>query len=247
MPCCKNKRRRDAAVGGRRVALKGLAAAALGWCLAATVYAGDTLSTDIPAAPSAAGAVSAASAPSLVRRADGLYLSASVPLDISSAMEDVLRKGVPLYFQWQADVYQRRWYWIDREVASTARTVRLAYQPLTRHWRLSYGAGGPSSTGLQYALSQNYENLADALLAAGKVRNWKIADAAHWTADSGQRVELRFALDLTQLPRPFQLSLFNQGGWNLTYQKTLAIPERVTAESDTDAGTASDDKAEPAY
>lgn len=220
--------------GGRRgillaLLLAGLVTGGWGTALAAEAVGGEALPP-----------------PSLVRRTDGLYLNARVPMDISSAMEDVLRKGVPLYFLWQIDIYQHRWYWTDKVVASAARTVRLAYQPLTRHWRLSYGSGGPSSTGLQYALSQGYENLSDALAAAGKVSNWRIADAG-LAYDNGQRAELRFSLDLTQLPRPFQLSLFNQGGWNVSYQKTLTIPERIRIDSETDAPAVSDEKSEESH
>lgn len=230
MPCCKNDQRPEALAGGRRVALKGLAVAGLGLTLLPWAEATESAPAE------------AAVAPSLVRRADGLYLSARVPMDISSAMEDVLRKGVPLYFLWQIDIYQHRWYWADKVVASATRTVRLAYQPLTRHWRLSYGSGGPSSTGLQYALSQSYESLTDALAAAGKVNSWKVADAARWAPDNGQRAELRFSLDLTQLPRPFQLSLFNQGGWNVTYQKTLAVPDKLSVEAEVDSNAAPEEK-----
>lgn len=172
----------------------------------------------------------------LLRRSDGLYLSARLPLDISASMEDVLRKGVPLHFLWQAEVVKSRWYWTDKTVATAARTVRLAFQPLTRRWRLSYATGTPSATGLQYAVHQNFDSLADAISSAGHVSRWKLADASRWSPGGDQRVEFSFALDLTQLPRPFQLDLLNQSGWNITLQKTLTVPERIASESD--AGTA---------
>ncbi len=161
----------------------------------------------------------------LLRRSEGLFLSARLPLEINPTVEEVLRKGVPLHFLWKAELIQSRWYWIDKTVASVARTVRLAYQPLTRRWRLSYANGLPGSSGLQYGLHQNFESLADALLGVGHVSNWKLVDAARWRSAGEQRVEFSFALDLTQLPRPFQLGLFSQSGWNLSLQKTLEVPE----------------------
>ncbi len=176
----------------------------------------------------------------LQRRSEGLFLSARLPLELSPAVEEVLRKGVPLHFLWKADLIQSRWYWLDKTVASVARTVRLAYQPLTRRWRLSYANGTPGASGLQYGLHQNFDSLDDALLGAGHVSNWKLVDAARWRSAGEQRVEFSFALDLTQLPRPFQLGLFNQSGWNLSLQKTLEVPEAVGNEAEPTADSSAE-------
>lgn len=168
----------------------------------------------------------------LTRRPDGLFLSARLPLEFSPAMEDVLRKGVPLHFLWQADVILSRWYWMDKTVASASRSVRLAYQPLTRRWRLSYASGSSGAAGLQYALHQNFDSLTEAIAGVGHVSNWKLADASRWNPGGEQRVEFGFSLDINQLPRPFQLGLFQQSGWNMSLQKTLAIPDRITPDAD---------------
>ncbi len=168
----------------------------------------------------------------LLRRSEGLFLSARLPLEINPTVEEVLRKGVPLHFLWKADLIQSRWYWLDKTVASVARTVRLAYQPLTRRWRLSYATGTPGASGLQYGLHQNFDSLADALLSAGHVSNWKLIDAGRWNGAGDQRVEFSFALDLSQLPRPFQLGLFNQSSWNITLQKTLDVPDQISNEAE---------------
>lgn len=214
MPCCSSARPVEERVGRRRTLLA-LTAALL-----------------LAAAPARAALESGAEPPqlSLIRRSEGLFLSARLPVEISPAMEEVLSKGVPLHFLWQAELIQSRWYWLDKTVAQAARMVRLAYQPLTRRWRLSYATGMPSATGLQYALHQNFDSLSDALASAGHVSNWKLVDAARWNPGGGQRVEFSFALDLTQLPRPFQLGLFNQSGWNITLQRTLAVPERLVSD-----------------
>ncbi len=216
MPCCSSDRQPEQAPG-RRTALRVLAGSLL------------ALNADVVLAvldPAAADGPQLA----LTRRSDGLFLSARLPVEISSAMEEVLRKGVPLHFLWQAEVILSRWYWLDKTVARAARTVRLAYQPLTRRWRLSYATGTPSATGLQYALHQNFDSLSDALASAGHVSSWKLADAARWNPGGEQRVEFSFALDLSQLPRPFQLGLFQQSGWNISVQKTLSVPGQVSPD-----------------
>ena len=217
MPCCSSRRRLDGLSRRAWLALAGALLFAGG--------AGSALAAPEPSAPEAPQLA-------LSRRSDGLFLSARLPVEISTAIEDVLRKGVPLHFLWKAEVIQSRWYWLDKTVASAVRTVRLAYQPLTRRWRLSYATGMPSATGLQYALHQNFDNLTDALSSAGHVSNWKLADAARLGAGGEQRVEFSFALDLSQLPRPFQLDLFNQSSWNITLQKTLAVPDRIGQEAE---------------
>ncbi|MDP2418719.1 MAG: DUF4390 domain-containing protein, partial [Hydrogenophaga sp.] len=90
------------------------------------------------------------------RTPEAVYLSARLKLVPAAAVEDALLKGVPLYFAWQADVYRQRWYWSNKRVATAVRTLRIAYQPLTRRWRvsLSTDTGGATGAGLQYALHQ---------------------------------------------------------------------------------------------
>lgn len=168
----------------------------------------------------------------LQRSTDGLYLSARLKLTPGSGVEDALLKGVPLYFVWNADVYRHRWYWSDQRVASATRTLRLAYQPLTRRWRLSLSneAGGNTGAGLQYALHQNFDSLASAMAGVGRVARWKVADPARLDEDDTHRVEWSFKLDLNLLPRPFQIGMANQPEWNLAVQRVLRVPEQVEAE-----------------
>src|SRR5450830_440821 len=48
---------------------------------------------------------------------DGVYLSAAVQFELPSLVEDVLDKGIAIYFVAEAELYQERWYWADRKVA----------------------------------------------------------------------------------------------------------------------------------
>lgn len=170
---------------------------------------------------------------SVQRTHEAVYLSARLKLEPSAAVEDALMKGVPLYFAWQADVVRQRWYWTDQRVSTAMRTLRLAYQPLTRRWRLSLSndASGVTGAGLQYALHQNFDSLAEALAGIGRVSRWKVADAARLQADDKHRVEWRFRLDLSLLPRPFQIGMSNQPEWDIAVQKVLAIPAQAEPEA----------------
>jgi hypothetical protein len=174
----------------------------------------------------------------LHRTTEALYLSARLMLQPGPGVEDALLKGVPLYFVWNADVYRHRWYWSDKRVASATRTLRLVYQPLTRRWRLSLAnESSGNSAGLQYALHQNFDSLAQAMSAVGRVARWKIADATRLDEDDTHRVEWGFRLDLTLLPRPFQIGMANQPEWLMVMQRGLRVPEQVEAERRPEPGS----------
>lgn len=172
----------------------------------------------------------------LQRTPEGLFMSARFEVSPHGAVQDALLKGVPLYFVWQADVMRKRWYWTDKRVAGATRTLRLAYQPLTRRWRVSIstetagGAGG--GAGLPYALHQNHDTLDEALAAVGRVSRWQLADASQLGSegDATHRVEFGFRLDLSLLPRPFQIGLGNQPEWSMALERELAVPAAATPE-----------------
>ncbi|MBG6077110.1 DUF4390 domain-containing protein [Polaromonas sp. CG_9.11] len=153
------------------------------------------------------------------RTDDGVYLSAVVRFEVPSVVEDALLKGIAVYFVVEADVYRDRWYWTDLRVASAARTLRLAYQPLTGRWRVNIVSGLiTSSSGLRATLSQNYETLPEALSAIQRVSHWKIADAAEVDPGEQYMLNLNFWLDLSQLPRPFQIGVAGQRDWTISAQ-----------------------------
>ena len=169
----------------------------------------------------------------LLRTTDALFLSARMDLQPATAVEDVLYKAVPLYFVWHADVYRQRWYWTDKRVASATRTLRLAYQPLTRRWRVSLSnetAAASGGAGLQYALHQNFDSLNEALAGVGRVARWRLADAARLEPDADHEVEFSFRLDLNLLPRPFQIGMANQPEWTVEHRQTLPVPTQIEVD-----------------
>ena len=153
------------------------------------------------------------------RGEEGIFLSALVHFELPAVVEDALTKGVPLFFVVETDIYRDRWYWTDQSVASAARTLRLAYQPLTRKWRVNIVSGLiTSSSGLRATLNQNYETLPEALSAIQRVARWNVADTSDVRADAEYRITLGFKLDLSQLPRPFQIGVAGQREWTISAQ-----------------------------
>ena len=158
------------------------------------------------------------------RADDGIYLTAQVQFDLPAVVEDALLKGIPMFFVLEADIYRDRWYWTNKRVASAARTVRLAYQPLTRRWRINIVSGLiNSSSGLRATLNQNYETLSEALSAVQRISRWRIADNVEVDADSSHLLEFTFRLDLSQLPRPFQIGVAGQRDWNISVQESVPL------------------------
>jgi Domain of unknown function (DUF4390) len=171
-----------------------------------------------------------------VERADGaIHLNAQLAFDLPAPIEDVLLKGIPLYFVAEAEVRRDRWYWYDKKLTTATRQMRLAYQPLTRRWRLnvSSGFGGNgsangSTNGLGGGLPQYFDTLAEAMSKVQRINRWRIVELSDLDPDALHTLELSFKLDVSQLPRPFQIGLIGQSDWNLSTYKSIRFASEVS-------------------
>lgn len=152
----------------------------------------------------------------LEREGDTVLLTATVKFELPAVVQDALSKGVPLYFIAEADILRERWYWSHKKILSAERHMRLAYQPLTRRWRLNIASGLITNAGLGMALNQNFDNLTDALAAVRRISRWDIADAPDINFDQRHLVDFRFRLDVLQLPRPLQIGTLGQTDWDIS-------------------------------
>ena len=145
------------------------------------------------------------------RQDSGVVLDFVANLTLSKAVEDALRRGVPVYFVAEATVKKPRWYWRDDRVSRVSRSWRLSYQPLTSAWRVSLGA-----------FSQSYPSLEEALSTVTRIARWRIADSG---IDAGDRyyVDFQFYLDASQLPPPMRLDLNAQSEWKLGVERTVPV------------------------
>ena len=188
--CCKNS-------------LKAVLGLLLVWLLLASTVAHAQVATEI-------------SRLRVERTDDEWQLSAHLQFEISSAVEEALVKGIPMVFVISADVLKERWYWYDKKLVATERFMRLAYQPLTRRWRLNVSSGPAVSSGVGLALNQSFDTLAQALSAIKRIAKWKIADAGDLDPAGKYKLDFRFKLDLSQLPRPFQIGALGQSDWDIS-------------------------------
>jgi hypothetical protein len=155
---------------------------------------------------------------------DGVFLSANLRFELPALVEDALLKGIPMFFVAEAELFRDRWYWYDRKISDSSRHMRLAYQPLTRRWRLNVSPTPIGNAGLGVALTQNFDSLPDALAAVQRISRWKLASAAQLEPDTRHNVDFRFRLDVSQLPRPFQIGAVGQADWNFSVSRNQRLP-----------------------
>lgn len=158
---------------------------------------------------------------------EGIYLSARVRFDLPAPVEEALVKGIPIFFVAQTELFRDRWYWYDKRLNATTRHLRLAYQPLTRRWRLNTSSTPITNAGLGLTLGQNYDTLADALTATQRFSRWKIGQPADVEPDASHNLAFSFRLDLSQLPRPFQITALGQSDWSLVATRN----QRLSADA----------------
>ena len=158
-----------------------------------------------------------------VERGDdgGIQLSASVKFDLPTVIEDALAKGIPMFFVSEAAIYRNRWYWYDKRISYAARHMRLSFQPLTRRWRLQVSSSPIGNSGL--VLGQMFDTREEAMAAVQRISRWRIADASAIEPDTSHAVEFRFRLDVSQLPRPFQIGAVGQSEWNITASRAQRL------------------------
>ena len=133
-----------------------------------------------------------------------IVLNATFEFELPQALEDAVQKGIALYFNIEFELFRKRWYWLDRLVASQTLTYRLSYSPLTRQYRLARGG-----------LSQPFDSLEEALALMKSVRNWKVMDRAQLAPREDFEAQVRMRLDVSQLPKPFQVNAITSREWSL--------------------------------
>ncbi len=214
--CCKKHRNEPRGAHGRLIRTIFLM---LLWCVGASLLA--------PQGVAAQATTAEVGELRLARAEDGLYLSTNLQFDLPELAEDALYKGIPMFFVADAQVLRDRWYWTDRQVAESTRYFRLSYQPLTRRWRLNISPVPITNSGLGVVLGQSFDDYADALSSMQRISRWKIAERDAIEADAAHTVHFRFRLDMSQLPRPFQIGAVGRSGWNLLVSRS----QRLAAES----------------
>jgi hypothetical protein len=139
----------------------------------------------------------------LVAGEEGYFLQADFEVQLNPTLADALNKGVPLYFLLEFEVIRPRWYWFNEKLLKTQQQYRLSYNALTRQYRLGVGS-----------LFQNFSALSEALDFLSRVRRRQVLESGMLDKGNTYTAGVRMRLDVSQLPKPFQLNALASRDWN---------------------------------
>ena len=132
-------------------------------------------------------------------------LNASFQIELAPGLEDAVQKGVVLYFQTEFELTRGRWYWFEEKSVTAQRQTRLSYQPLTQQYRIA-------SEGFTFSAP----TISEALQAVGSTGGWRVIDNAQLDQGKLYQAALRMSLDLSKLPKPFQVNALNNRDWSVS-------------------------------
>ena len=163
-----------------------------------------TLWGQMPAARAADPAESSAQ-PRLELNAEGdsWLLSDDFDVPLTPALEEAVRRGVPLYFVLEFELIRPRWWWTDERLAERSIVFRLAYHALTRQFRLGFDG-----------LTQTFDSLEEATRVMATVRHWRVVDVSRVAPGTEYEARVRLRLDTAQLAKPFQVNALTNRDWN---------------------------------
>ena len=132
-------------------------------------------------------------------------LNATFQIELTPGLEDAVQKGVVLYFQTEFDLTRSRWYWFDEKPAIALRQTRLSYQPMTQQYRIA-----------SEGLTLSARTMSEALQTVGSFGGWRVIDNNQIDPSKSYTAALRMTLDLSKLPKPFQVNALNNRDWNVS-------------------------------
>jgi hypothetical protein len=133
-----------------------------------------------------------------------VLLSAEFGVSLTPALEQALDKGVALYFTIEFDLVRTRFLWFPEKIAQWSITYRVSYSSLTRQYRV---ASGP--------LGQAFDSLDDVERFIGHLASRPVARADDLVKGVRYEAAVRMRLDVSQLPKPFQVNALASREWQL--------------------------------
>jgi hypothetical protein len=132
-------------------------------------------------------------------------INASYQIELPPELSDAVKKGITFQFLTELNVTRGRWYWFEEKPITAVKIIKLSFQPLTQLYRVNVGA-----------LTLSANTLEEALIQVGAIAGWQVAELS--ALDNGRQYDgvIRMRLDLSQLPKPFQINALNAREWNLS-------------------------------
>ena len=149
-------------------------------------------------------------------------INASYQIDLPPELSDAVKKGITFHFLTEFNVTRGRWYWFEEKPITVNKNIKLSFQPLTQVYRVNVGA-----------LTISANTLEEALIQVGAIAGWQVAELS--ALDNGRQYDaaIRMRLDLSKLPKPFQINALNAREWNLSsdwHQFSMTPKYRMTGK-----------------
>ena len=165
------------------------------------------LSLLLPAAAIQAAGIQIKSV-NLTAAGNGYEINIDSEIMLNDTLEQALEKGIVLYFVTKFSLFDARWYKLNDEVARSKFVVGLRYYALTRQYHLNHPV-----------FSQSYYSLQEALQALGRIRDLPLTVKSEVKPDADYVASVRVWLDLTRMPKPFQVETIGSSQWDLSSDK----------------------------
>ncbi len=133
-------------------------------------------------------------------------LDADIDYALTVDALDALQNGVPLSLKVFIEVYRRRSWWWDKQVASLVQRYRLRYHALAEKYLVQNLNSGAQET---------YGSLAAALRALGTIRDLPIIDQNLLNPHDRYWGRMRVELDIESLPAPLRPLAYLSSQWRL--------------------------------
>ncbi len=137
---------------------------------------------------------------------EGYQLATNFSLELPRGLEDALLRGIPLYFTTEIEITRPRWYWFDETPIESSRTIRIAYNVLTRQYSVTYIGN----------IQQHINSFEEAINLVKHPPHWIFAEKGSLKENETYDAAVRIQLDMSYLPKPFQINVINNRNWRLS-------------------------------
>lgn len=137
---------------------------------------------------------------------EGYKLAASFSFELNQGLMDAITRGVPLYFTTEVQLTRPRWYWFDEKTVTASQTIRITHNVLTHQYYAAVTGG----------LQLSFRSLDDALSLVRQPNRWVVAEKDELKPGEVYNVAMRMGLDVTRLPKPFQVHALNSSDWRFS-------------------------------
>ena len=133
-----------------------------------------------------------------------LMLDVDFQLELGSLVREAAERGVPLHFAVDLEISSPRWWWLDKVLVKTSMSRRIAFNTLTRQWRVASGD-----------LFMPVGSLDEAMEVISRIRGWPVSPTDRFEPGVKYEGKVRIRLDASQLALPLQIESSKRSDWAL--------------------------------